>query len=135
MKMKTLNFNTNTFTKMTTNDRTKTIFFTHVTINIQSEQKATWKRSFQRGNYQQPKYYQKNYQQRNYQQPNYQRSQPLATNSDWRNPKQTVQSKNIPKTGRNPLDKNGIHTRCTIQPSKLGLRSRGKILPRYIFAV
>ena len=39
--MKTLNFNTNTFTKMTTNDRTNTIFFTHVTINIQSEQKAT----------------------------------------------------------------------------------------------
>ena len=39
--MKTLNFHTNTFTKMTTNDRTNTIFFTHVTINIQSEQKAT----------------------------------------------------------------------------------------------
>ena len=41
MKVKTLNFNTNTFTKMTTNDGTNTIFFTHVTINIQSEQKAT----------------------------------------------------------------------------------------------
>ena len=41
MKMKTLNFNTNTFTKMTKNDRMNNILFMHITINIQSEKKAT----------------------------------------------------------------------------------------------
>ena len=41
MKMKTLNSNRNTFTKMTTNDRINTILFTHVTLNTQSEPKAS----------------------------------------------------------------------------------------------
>ena len=41
LKMRRMNSNTNTFTKMTTNDRMNTIHFTHVTIDIQSEQKAT----------------------------------------------------------------------------------------------
>ena len=41
MKMKTLNSNRNTFTKMTTNDRINTILLTHVTLNIQSEPKAS----------------------------------------------------------------------------------------------
>ena len=34
--------------------------------------------------------------------------------SGWRNPKQTVQRKNIPKAGFNPLYKNGIQTRYTL---------------------
>ena len=41
MKMKTLNSNTTTFTKMTTTDRMNTILFTQVTIDIQSKKKAT----------------------------------------------------------------------------------------------
>ena len=41
MKMKTLNSNTTTFTKMTTTDRMNTILFTHVTIDIQSKKKET----------------------------------------------------------------------------------------------
>ena len=88
----------------------------HVRINIQSEQRGnqSHQQPFQLGNYQQPNYYQQNYQQQNYQQLNYQLSQPLTTNSNWRNPKQTVQRKKIPKMGRNPLYKNGIETRCTI---------------------
>ena len=84
---------------------------------VKKKRQLSTQRPFQRGNYQRPNYYQQNYQQQNYQRPNYQRSQPSTTNSDWRNPKQTVQRKNLPKTGRNPLDKNGIQIRCTIRQS------------------
>ena len=41
VKVKTLNCNMNTFTKMTKNNKMNTIVFTYVTINIQSEWKAT----------------------------------------------------------------------------------------------
>ena len=36
-----MNSKTNTFMKMTTNNKLNTIPFTHITINIQSEQKET----------------------------------------------------------------------------------------------
>ena len=78
-------------------------------VRTKGNQSHQW--PFQCGNYQQPNCYHQNYQQQNNQQP-----QPL-TNSNWRNPKPTVQRKNIPKTGHKPIDKNGIQTRCKIRQS------------------
>ena len=97
MKMKTLNCSMNT----------NTILFTRATINIQSEQKAT-SHTNNHFNAETTSNLTTNNKIANNKIINYQQSQSLTTNSNWRNPKQNVQRKSIPKAGCNPLDKNRI---------------------------